>query len=472
MIRVYFDWNIFTNLKLGYKNPYNSINHIIENYKDNVIFPYSPVHLSDLKRGYSESALTRQKTSIDLELLHRISLDHCFYFESKIQNVITTIYNPVEYFEEMVKANSDFEFDLESFLATDDSNPISQLLGGHLNYMKAIQTGIDLKSIATSNQMRETLAEMFPNLSLDDSIYNLLKDVSNIIGKPEFFSSIYKSIRNTSVTDMKINTNPLEWGNPIEYLDKILVKSGVNKTFRELIETTMSTKTDTKSHFDYFIKYYISLDTFGYHRDSKLPNLIDDATHAFYGAHCDFFVTEDNNTYHKAKAVFENFNISTQVVKAAEFPSAFYAFNEFGLASKTLTDRLVEIIKHSLVIKKSIDDKLNTVEIHKITPPLVNFFNRMQTTHFDDSTSLYLYKKQDNYSRSFFWSEIKSIVDKIVFEMGIDDNLKAEFDVEQESSEIIEGKWLGRKWDRGFLITEIIYEEFGPVLRLSVSQQY
>lgn len=275
---------------------------------------------------------------------------------------------------------------------------------------------------------------------------------------------------------MKIETNPANWGNAFDYLNKVFAKTKLNQTFREMVESNLRIihKDKKLSRFDYFVNYYISLDTYGYYRDKALPNLIVDATHAYYGAYCDFFVTNDDNTYHKTKAVYEYLNIETKVYKAIEFPVGFYSIIQLGSnnVTESISNRIVQIIRQSLILINSVDDELNPISVHKINSPLVDYFNRMQISYLNDSTVLSFYKKRDNYSDFMFWREIKSVVDKIVFDFGVDDKLKGNFN-EQDKEQLKEGNnWNGRIWKRNEITTDIVYndEPFGLTLRVKIDK--
>ena len=472
MIRVYFDWNIFANLKRESEEPFKSILRIIRNNNDKLLFPYSPAHLRDLQKGFFESETAKEKTYIDLHLLHEISQDHCLYVDTKINDVTPQISDPTEYFNQLIDSKTVKNFDFEN-LFSDSDNALSGFWKSYMNLMKSMPTGIDMKQIETASEKYGGLKDMFQNLQQGNNFYNLMKDVTRLLSNPEEHSSVYKSMRNISVTEMKINTDSEQWGNAFDYLDKTLAKTQLNKTFRQLIDDQLKNRNKDKppTRWDYFTNYYISLDTFGYYRDKQLANLIDDATHAYYGAHCDIFVTEDNNTYHKAKAIYENFNIATTVCKASDFPGVFYGLNELGNnPSQTISSRIVEIIRNSFILMKSVDDEFNPVTIYKIQHPIADFFNRMQISFFRESTSLFIYKKQDNYSTFMFWSEIKSIVDKVVLDFGIDDNLKAEFNHEKERNEISAKIWEGRIWRRNSVTIEVLYnyDGFGLALRVTL----
>lgn len=473
MIRVYFDWNVYTNLKKETENPFKSILSIIKNNKGKILFPYSPAHLNDLKRGFSNNENAKSKTYTDLNLLQEISNDHCLYFDKNSNKVLPYIINPIEQFNDLIENGQIIPFDIDNPFNLDSQETTSILWQNCLNELKKIPSGLNSDQINLISEKYGNINDLFKNLRNENNFYNLLKDVSNLMVKNELQSTIYKTIRNASVTGLKIKTDYKQWGNPFEYLDKLLVKNQMFQSFQHMIDGILNdiNKEKPSSRFDYFINYYLSLDVFGYYPDKVFPNLIDDATHAYYGAHCDIFVTDDKYTYHKVKEIYNHFNIATKVCKAADFPSEFYQLNEIGNNNpKNISEQIVEIIRNSFILLKSMDDEFNPVTIYKIQHPIADFFNRMQISHFSDSTSLFIYKKTDNYSTFLFWTEIKSIVNKIVSDLGIDDNLKAEFNPETEQNEISNKVWEGRIWKQYPIITEIIYnyEDFGLALRITL----
>jgi hypothetical protein len=72
-----------------------------------------------------------------------------------------------------------------------------------------------------------------------------------------------------------------------------------------------------------------------------------------------------------------------------------------------------------------------------------------------------------------FWREIKSVVDKIVFDFGVDDRLKGDFN-EQDKEQFKDGNnWNGRIWKRNEITTDIVYndEPFGLTLRVKIDKK-
>ena len=365
--------------------------------------------------------------------------------------------------------NKSFEnFDFDTIFGENDDVTVKALWDTYMNLLKEIPSGVNIDEIDKLPKKYQKLKDLFQYSRKDNSFWGLLKDMTNLLGSIEKNTDTYKSIRNVLIEDMKIDTDPKNWGNPFVYLNKFMKKSKINKSFEEITTEHLNNTDKPKSRFEYFSQYYISLDMFGFHRDSKLSNLVDDATHAYYGAYCDFFVTEDDNTYHKAKAIYEKFGIETIVCKASEFPNELekqFIMEQNNRNSFIL--RLEDVIQSSLLIDSGLDDENNSAYVFKIEKHLVSYFNRMQVTTEEDINTQIFYKRRKNYSKFMFWTELQMITNKLVSELGIDENQRLEF-CDEEKKEILEDKWLGRVWVKGKSLLTLYYqaEPFGLTFQI------
>lgn len=67
------------------------------------------------------------------------------------------------------------------------------------------------------------------------------------------------------------------------------------------------------------IETFYKYDLKGYKSDGNFNNMFDDSLHTFYGAHCNFFVTNDDRCKYKAEKTYERLQIKTIVIKASEY---------------------------------------------------------------------------------------------------------------------------------------------------------
>jgi len=469
MIRVYFDWTVISDLKQKKEStePFNSIFNLLSKNKSNLLIPYSVAHLRDLRRGYKDTEISKELTYDDLDFLSQLSENNCLFEDYKTNQTKPIICNPKNYFNDLLENERDYSVD-NLFGSTDKK--LNDIWKSFAEILKLMPTGIDTKQFESVPENYKSLNNLFTNTKKESSFYNLIKDTMDFITNPNKHTPTYKAMRNYGIDQMKINTDSKQWGNAFDYLDTFLAKSNLNKSFVDIVESSLKNFNQDKeiTRYNRFSSYFISLDTFGYYRDKALPNLLDDAMHSYYGAHCDVFVTDDDNTYNKSKAVYDFFKIKTQVIKSEDFLSYFYKLNKIGDFEEDLTERIVEIISHSFVLLDTIDNEKNKVSVHKIDHPLICHFNRMQISYYDYGSVLTFYKKRETYSQFLFWTEVETVINKIVNHFGVDDNLKLEFD-NRDKEDLNNEKWKGRIWKRGNIVSKLAYDDEGFDVKFIVS---
>ncbi len=444
---------------------FNEIENFIKLNDKSVLIPFSPAHLQDLKRSYFQSEKGKIETEKDLAYISTLTNDYCLYYRHKDKTVNPQRINPLKYFNEIYVDNDNLDpFDFENLFDLDD--PLGKLWHSYIKILNLLPTGIDFSELDKLPHKYDEFKEIFSHSKVNNNFGNLMKDIMELLNDSEKFERIFKSIRETSNKDMKINTNTEEWGNPFLYLSKILQQNKIEKSFLSLTTDIIKDSNKKASRFDYFSNYYIQLDMFGYNKDNKISNLIDDASHSFYGAHCDIFVTDDRNTYRKSIALYSELNISTEVCNSTEFFTTVRKKKIYP-PEETIEKQIIYFIKNSFILLDSVDDEFNPARIHKIEPYFKNFFNRMQISEYENETVLTFYKKHGNYSDFVFWIEMKNVIDIIVRELGTDQSNRSEF-LNEEIEDVDNGNWTGRIWEFGDIIYELDYlkESFGLVFRL------
>ena len=96
MIKVYFDWNVLSQMKNGHHS--ELLSYIEGN--DKFLIPYSTVHIGDISSSFNNTEHNKY-IDIDLEFISRISNNYCLYHNGK---GITIDYYPAkELFENQMK---------------------------------------------------------------------------------------------------------------------------------------------------------------------------------------------------------------------------------------------------------------------------------------------------------------------------------------------------------------------------------
>lgn len=469
MMRVYFDWNIYSYIRTERGQVFSEISEFLSRNKSSILLAYSPAHLQDLKRSYFKSEKGKLETEKDLEFLGNLTSNHCLCYNFKEKSVYPNVIDPKEYFQEIfVDAEEEDLFNFENLFDNDD--PLGKLWQSYWKLLKLLPSGIDFAQLEKLPKDYQVLNDFFKSTKESDTFGNLLEDILNIIQNPDDFEKIFKTIRTNSNKDLKIETDNSKWGNPFDYLDNVLKRNNLQKNFFELTTETLKSSNKKASRFDYFSSYYFQLDMLGFHKDKKVSNLIDDASHSFYAAHTDIFVTDDNNTNRKSSALYKQLNIDTEVIYSREFLSCIRERKLFN-QEMPLIKQVQYLIENSLLLLDSIDDELNPARVYMIKPIMLDYFNRMQISEYENSTSLIFYKKQGNYSHFLFWTEMETVVNRIVKEFGTDDNNRKTF-LEIEKKEVLDNNWKGRFWSfRNFDIgMNYIEGPFGLAFKIEVKK--
>ncbi|WP_421796338.1 hypothetical protein [Haliscomenobacter sp.] len=469
MVRIYFDWNIYSYIRTERGQVYSEINDFLSKNKSSILLAYSPAHLQDLNRSYFKSEKGKLETEKDLDFLGDLTSNHCLCYDFKEKSVYPNVIHPKEYFQEIfVDTEDENLFNFENLFDNDD--PLGKLWQSYWKLLKLLPSGIDFTQLDKLPKEYQIINDFFKSTKGRNTFGGLLEDILNVIQNLDDFEKIFKTIRANSNKDLKIETDNSKWGNPFDYMDNVLKRNKLQKSFFELTTETIKNSNKKASRFDYFSNYYIQLDIFGYHKDKKLSNLIDDAAHSFYAAHTDIFVTDDDNTNRKSSALYKQLNIDTEVVYSTGFLNCMRErklFNE----ERPLLEQVQYLIENSLLLMDSVDDELNPARVFMIKPLILDYFNRMQISEYGNSTSLIFYKKQGNYSNFLFWTEMETVVNRIVKEFGTDDNNREIFQ-EIEKKEVLDNNWKGRFWSfRNFDIgMNYIEEPFGLAFKIEIKR--
>ncbi len=471
MIRVYLDWNIFSYLKrLGdVEEPYKSLKKILNSYSDILLIPYSFAHLNDLSVSYKQGGKGKEMSMIDIENIKLITKDNALIFDYKKGTTEASVYDVKDYFFYLIENNIERPTTLTG-LFDDDIYDVGEDIE-FKDFLKKIREPIFNAGFEEIPEKFGFLEKYFESFIENSNFENLFNGFLTVFDALAHDDKLYTGLRNSVLNEYNLNH---DYKNSIDVffdLNRRLLKSPYKKTFEELQELISANTGDgeTKSYQRVFSEHFIALDYLGFYCDKKINNLIQDSYHSFFGAHCDFFVTDDNNTYEKSKLLYKHFNIETKVCKSSEFITKFYqkAYLKGGI-KLNLLETVNNEITQGFVISRSWDDEFNPVDIYKFDIYLVNYFNRMQITHFLNKTIITLYKNPKNYSKAYFLTEISSIVNGVVDQLGSDHFRRGKYHPESENQSLDDMKWEGRLWVIGnkIISLEMLDYPFGMALKI------
>jgi hypothetical protein len=426
MIRIYLDWGVISNLKT---TQYSSFFDFIKKHKNKLQIPYTPAHFKDLMKSHNPD---NEKFVDDLENLDFLSENHLMVWnKDKIDLGIET---PKQYYERE-KVNDSTPITTLEKLFTDAENEDF----GFGNFGKIFKTIYQQKSseIIINDENREILKKMFPNVTEESNMWDLMKDVmpfsQNLLGDREYFKDFRKSIGDQG---LKLEPNSGNWDTETVFknINDYLKKFDQNLTFRKYCEFAVNSyNKEDATKYDYYTTAYLLLDMIGYKQD-KLPkptdnmmNIYTDAEHSFYSAFCDYFIVLDKNLKTKTKVLFEEFKISTKVLSPDEFMEEIITqFDDHTNIQPLLTDGLRLLKKENIIENKTKSEDLALEAdyiVYKLPQYYFNFFNCAVLYLLEDNNMVIEYQKCFyNYSNFFYYSEFEQLITDVCDFFGEPDN--------------------------------------------------
>ncbi len=268
--------------------------------------------------------------------------------------------------------------------------------------------------------------------------------------------TVYKGLRN--VVDKHINNSKYT----VEY-DKIefnddLKNSVLQKSFIEYVNKNLNPNGDKEiTDYDFYTNAYFTLDLLGISKEPsksvKFRNVLNDGFHSYYGAFCDYIVSDDNGFLKKTKALDKLLNIETKVFHIDEFINHYYLLsNSFEPDVNSFFQLLINDLKNGLVIDSKNSLKYNrTITVIKPFHNFLGYFNRIDSMTEDNKDYILLRRETKHYSYFSFFREYEGLVNNAFKLFGYDTDYKGEFVWNKEVQEIQSQKWNGRFWDMGTL---------------------
>jgi len=317
MTYVYIDWNVFDAIKKINTNSidvYTEINNLIIDNK--IIAPYSNAHISDLYRGYLKNS---SYIDSDLEIIQKITNGLCLTQYWGENSARWHYRSPLDFFQDMLNESNFPKKDFSELFSFDDTSPVLENMGkAQLNLLRLQQLPKEFKSIY---QQDNIFSLIFPKSRIEMNLLALCADIYDLSFKMQKDFALYKSLRKY-LTQAKLKFPKL--AKSINESEKGMFKEPKQLIWDDLFELFKPKfKESSNPNYDKIINLFISTDLKGYNKDERFANMLDDALHTFYAAHCDYFISNDVRCMEKAKLVYKKLGIQTVIVKPEEFVKLF-----------------------------------------------------------------------------------------------------------------------------------------------------
>lgn len=449
MIKVYFDWNVLSQIKNGYQKELETL----LNETDRLFIPYSSSHIGDILASYKETDEQKQIIESDLDFLEKYT--QCKYLYNDGKDVKFEFYSPHFAFKQKLeetntfKYNSPLEIIENSFNEMDDyfSNDTGKAL---LCLYKSIpiSTILDLNS-----ENSEELNKFFPGIKENPTLEGLMQGFSQF-NKNLNESDDYKDLRNTLQTGLGINRDKIfDTNNPYKII------GDAHKKLENFDLSSINKNQQEPKWFSEIMQEYVLLDIHGYQEDKiniekgrkeTFRNTTEDALHAAFAATCSFYVINDNKAYKKTKQVYEKLNINTLVLKPnefVEFYTKYLGFNDDSLVFGFVRN----IINNGEFYEDETEDSIFRTYFFPYF--LFDFFNKIIVVlHKNGDNETILLSQNGPIKKVVYSMEVMRLYKKLSAILGNDDDNFGEV----KDEEFKNCEWIGRKWTLENIIIRLV----------------
>lgn len=458
MIRVYFDKQIFSYLRKSEKSKYQKLLADLYRYKASFLYCYSHAHMLDLKND------TTEIKSDELAFMETLVGDNYLSYHAIEKRTSCYLAKPLEAFEGIENDTEPISFsnlfDLDLNYATDEQREQFTKARDILFNQKFDFGFSKIQELPTD--LEEPLRKVLPGGVDQMSLMDWVEHFMTLVKSMEEDKTVYRGLRNVATKYINNGKFTVDY-NSIDFNDD-LKNSILKKSFIEYVNSNLNPNGNKEvTDYDFFTNAYFNLDLLGIIKEQtrkvKFRNVINDGFHSYYGAFCDYVVSNDEGFLKKSKALYKLLNIQTQVLHIDEFAQSINLLrrNE-QIDSQTFFRLLTNDLKSGLVLGSKPSFRYDRVKT-TIKPynNYLGYFNILDLIKENNQDYLLLSRHTQNYSCFYFYREIEGVVNKAIKLFGTDFNFKGIYNWVTENEEINKGDWTGRYWKFGSfdLILEI-----------------
>jgi hypothetical protein len=438
MIKIYFDWNVLSQMQNGEHSDLKEI--ILHNTK--LLIPFSTSHISDISSSYNKTTKNNNYINSDLEFISAITKDFCLLNNGK--GVIINTFPPKELFEQNINNRLTFnDISLNGLLNNlKDNHFTSSLIKPILETLRSLPIEDSLTNAFKDPKSAEIMEKILPGLKENPTIEGFFNAASNMYFNLNEKEG-YKDLRQILQTGTGIKRDKIfDTNNPFEFIEKSYNKLKFN------LDSFESNSKNAPKWFNEITNTYIKLDMHGYQEDKinikkgrkeTFKNTTEDAFHAAFASTCNFYIINDNKSFKKTKKVYEELSINTRVFKPNEFLEFYVNFLE---KEKPYLKRISEII-NSDNFHESVSDS-GVFRAYCFQDFIFGFFNkiiRFYPSNSDKENSIMLTQNKPT-NWFIIEKEVDLLMKRMILNLGIDSENEGELKKEEFSKD----KWFGRKW--------------------------
>jgi hypothetical protein len=446
MIRLYFDWNIFVQLRNGKLPELATI--LAENPHRFFIF-YSTSHIGDIYKSYNKEKGITQDIEEDLAFLSKLTANKCFIYDKVVRSDVR---DTKELFDDRITTEGWGQDLFVNML--EGTGDLAAIFNPLLQALSEIPlTNMDAATAANLEQSFPDTKNDPTHKGLFTSLIKYFKNVNT--------SEQHKDLRSGFQKGFGFNKDVMYHSpDPAGELDKMITeKLGPEKNLDTWIKDILAVHKKKDCWFDHVSTLYILLDMTGYKEDKikvtdrkkeTFKNTIEDSFHTAFASQCDFYITLDNRNHYKAVETYKKLEINTKVME----PAVFVDFITDYVKKETEADpanRAIEYIKdYEPHVSKS--ESGYTVFTYFIADFILDYFNKIiymfgeGDLAADNSWRIVLSKVKPTNGRFTLIEELNLLVAKLIHEYSIPLGNKLTLTEEESVKLQHEHNWPGREW--------------------------
>ena|GEM_PF-1474890 len=415
MIKVYLDSCVYQELK---KETNKALLNRIVNAKRNIVFCFSEAHLHDLNRDKTDEKFK------DMDFIESIAENHCFYIDKRAKFSYLT---PKEYYE-------GFDWNAPFELGGDP------LIDGLLQMFKNIPLSFKELMPAENNSGHMTNS-MFDLLQKPNNLYEFMEEMLKYSDKLNDHKEFKEHLRVLHANSQMPN---IDTATEIEGYDGTKVTD--KEKFRNSFTKRFLQEGKEKPLHDLYSDLYHGLEVFGFvkgkPKKQKMMNLIDDARHSFFGAHCDIVVSKDEDFLAKTRFLYDVVEIKTQIVSFDDFANVLDIIEaDDALLLNDLATNINQPILKEMEIGDDTNGNIGTVVV-RLPHKYFSYFNALAYIGSPAGVFFSFTQEYISYSTGTLTKQIEFVTNKFAVLLGQDCNGRREFN----NSEIENDSWPGRCW--------------------------
>lgn len=292
---IYFDWNVFQDIKQETKAEY--LTKIDEAKRTGFLFPYSEAHIRDLLKSKNE-----EENIKDLKFINLLTDKRCLRYESEF---IIDYYDSLNLYED-IQSNTNTTYNSTKIFSF---NPykidITKIEKDNLFYEYLIKNN----NTMTSDLLEKIINDSFNKIFDDNNYFKMFRKSIQNIPKLLELSKLHDFFDNKFIIAME--------------KDKKYISENFIEIFKDFLK--LSDKTIDKIPYGEKIttayRFLDNLPAFSEKISKKngVSNISNDGLHCWYASNAKYFVTNDSKMLEKTELVFLNFKIKTKIKTKTEF---------------------------------------------------------------------------------------------------------------------------------------------------------